>query len=138
MLLCTDGEDNASRESLEQAIRRLQEENGPTVYTIGLLGEEHSKRARRALRAMAEETGGVAFLPQGLSEVEAITQQIAHDIRNQYTIGYKPSKPQSQGGFRTVKVEANAKGYKKLQVRTRSGYYAGQQRAAAPEAPRSK
>jgi Ca-activated chloride channel homolog len=130
LLVVTDGEDNASRESLEQAIRRLQEENGPTVYTIGLLGEEHSKRARRALRQMAEETGGIAFFPQGLSEVDTITQQIAHDIRNQYTIGYKPSKPQSEGGFRSVKVDANAKGYKKLQVRTRSGYYAGQNRAA--------
>jgi VWFA-related protein len=139
LLVVTDGEDNASRESLEQAIRRLQEENGPTVYTIGLLGEEHSKRARRALREMAEETGGVAFFPQGVGEVDAITQQIAHDIRNQYTIGYKPSKPQSEGGFRTVKVDANAKGYKKLQVRTRSGYYAGQQRAGAPAAaPSSK
>jgi len=139
LLVVTDGEDNASRESLEQAIRRLQEENGPTVYTIGLLGEEHNKRARRALRAMAEETGGMAFFPQGLAEVDAITQQIAHDIRNQYTIGYKPSKPQSEGGFRTVKVEANAKGYKRLQVRTRSGYYAGQQRAAAPaETPKAK
>jgi VWFA-related protein len=130
LLVVTDGEDNASRESLEQAIRRLQEENGPTVYTIGLLGEEHSKRARRALRQMAEESGGIAFFPQGLGEVDAITQQIAHDIRNQYTIGYKPSKPQSEGGFRTVKVDANAKGYKKLQVRTRSGYYAGQNRSA--------
>lgn len=139
LLVVTDGEDNASRESLEQAIRRLQEENGPTVYTVGLLGEEHSKRARRALREMAEETGGVAFFPQGVSEVDAITQQIAHDIRNQYTIGYKPSKPQSLGGFRTVKVDANAQGYKKLQVRTRSGYYAGQQRAAAPpEEPKAK
>jgi len=139
LLVVTDGEDNASRESLEQAIRRLQEENGPTVYTIGLLGEEHSKRARRALRQIAEETGGMAFFPQGLAEVESITQQIAHDIRNQYTIGYKPSKPQSEGGFRSVKVEANAKGYKKLQVRTRSGYYAGQQRAATPaEAPSAK
>ena len=131
LLVVTDGEDNASRESLEQAVRRLQEENGPTVYTIGLLGEEHTKRARRALRSMAEETGGLAFFPQGLAEVDSITQQIAHDIRNQYTIGYKPSKPQSEGGFRTVKVEANAKGYKKLQVRTRSGYYAGQQQRAA-------
>jgi VWFA-related protein len=131
LLVVTDGEDNASHESLEQAIRRLQEENGPTVYTIGLLGDEHSKRARRALRQMAEETGGIAFFPQGLGEVDAITQQIAHDIRNQYTIGYKPSKPQSEGGFRTVKVDANAKGYKKLQVRTRSGYYAGQSRAAS-------
>ena len=139
LLVVTDGEDNASRESLEQAIRRLQEENGPTVYTIGLLQEEHSKRARRALREMAEETGGMAFFPQSLAEVDAITQQIAHDIRNQYTIGYKPSKPQSQGGFRTVKVDANAKGYKKLQVRTRSGYYAGQQRAATPaETPSAK
>ena len=137
LLVVTDGEDNASHESLEQAIRRLQEENGPTVYTIGLLGDEHSKRARRALRQMAEETGGIAFFPQSLSEVDAITQQIAHDIRNQYTIGYKPSKPQSEGGFRTVKVEATAKGYKKLQVRTRSGYYAGQSRAGS-DAPSSK
>lgn len=131
LLVVTDGEDNASRESLEQAIRRLQEQNGPTVYTIGLLGDEHSKRARRALREMAEETGGIAFFPQGLGEVDAITQQIAHDIRNQYTIGYKPSRPQSEGGFRMVKVDANAKGYKKLQVRTRSGYYAGQSRVAS-------
>ena len=137
LLVVTDGEDNASRESLEQAIRRFQEENGPTVYTIGLLGDEHSKRARRALRQMAEETGGIAFFPQGLGEVDAITQQIAHDIRNQYTIGYKPSKPQSEGGFRTVKVDANAKGYKKLQVRTRSGYYAGQSRVAS-DAPADK
>jgi VWFA-related protein len=132
LLVVTDGDDNASRESLEQAIRRLQEENGPTVYTIGLLAEERSKRAKRALREMAEETGGMAFFPQGLAEVDAITQQIAHDIRNQYTIGYHPSKPQAEGGFRTVKVDASAKGYKRLQVRTRSGYYAGQQRTAAP------
>jgi Ca-activated chloride channel family protein len=139
LLVVTDGEDNASRESLEQAIRRLQEENGPTVYTIGLLSEERSKRAKRALRQMAEETGGMAFFPQGLSEVDSITQQIAHDIRNQYTIGYKPTKPQSEGGFRSVKVDANAKGYKRLQVRTRSGYFAGQQRAATPaEAPTAK
>jgi Ca-activated chloride channel family protein len=127
LLVVTDGEDNASRESLEQAVRRLEEKNGPTVYTIGLLGEEHSKRARRALREMAEDTGGVAFFPRDLSEVQAITSQIAHDIRNQYTIQYKPSTPQSAGGYRTVRVDAQAKGYKKLQVRTRSGYYAGQQ-----------
>jgi Ca-activated chloride channel homolog len=133
LLVVTDGEDNASTESLEQALRRLEEQNGPTVYTIGLLSEEHSKKSRRALREMAEDTGGVAFFPKDLSEVEAITQQIAHDIRNQYTIQYKPSTPQSAGGYRTVKVEATAKGYKKLQVRTRSGYYAGQQRAAASQ-----
>lgn len=131
LLVVTDGEDNASRESLEQTLRRLEEKNGPTIYTIGLLAEEHGKRARRALREMAEDTGGVSFFPKDLDEVQAITTQIAHDIRNQYTIQYKPSTPQSAGGYRTVKVQAQAKGYKNLQVRTRSGYYAGQQRASA-------
>jgi len=135
LLVVTDGEDNASRESLEQALRRLEEQNGPTIYTIGLLGEEHNKRARRALREMAEDTGGVAFFPKDLSEVNAITTQIAHDIRNQYTIQYKPTVPQSHGGYRTVKVEAQAPGYKKLQVRTRSGYYAGQQQRASNSGP---
>jgi Ca-activated chloride channel family protein len=137
LLVVTDGEDNASRESLEQALRRLEEQNGPTIYTIGLLGEEHNKRARRALREMAEDTGGVAFFPKDLSEVQAITTEIAHDIRNQYTIQYKPTTPQSAGGYRTVKVVAQAPGYKHLQVRTRSGYYAGQQqqRTASTSGP---
>ena len=130
LLVVTDGEDNASRESLEQAIRRLQAENGPTVYTIGLLGEERQHRAHRALQEMAEQTGGIAFFPKDLSEVDAISQEIAHDIRSQYIIGYKPSTPQSMGGYRTIKVEARAPGYKHLLVRTRSGYYAGQERAA--------
>jgi len=137
LLVVTDGEDNASRESLEQAVRRLQEQNGPTVYTIGILGEDHAKRARRALREMAEETGGIAFFPKDLTQVNAITTQIAHDIRNQYTIGYKPSTPRSMGGYRTVKVDAAAKGYKHLQVRTRSGYYAGQQQQRAAATPPS-
>jgi VWFA-related protein len=108
----------------------LQAENGPTVYTIGILGEERQRRARRALTEMSEQTGGVSFFPKDLGEVDSISQAVAHDIRNQYTIGYKPVRPQSQGGYRTVKVEARAPGYKHLMVRTRSGYYAGQERAA--------
>lgn len=131
LVVVTDGEDNASRESLEQAVRRLQAENGPTVYTVGLLwGEGHLKRAKRALQEMAEDTGGVWFFPRDLSEVDTITRQIAHDIRNQYTIGYRPTRPPTEGGYRSVKVEARAKGYGKLQVRTRSGYYAAQERAS--------
>ena len=131
LLVVTDGEDNASRESLEQAVRRLQAENGPTVYTIGLLGGERQRRARRALATVAEDTGGVSFFPKDLGEVDSITQEVAHDIRNQYTIGYRPTRPQSQGGYRSIKVIAHAHGYKKLQVRTRTGYYAGSERASA-------
>jgi len=129
LLVVTDGEDNASRSSLERAVRFLQAENGPVVYTIGLLGDEHAKRARRALQTMAEDTGGVSFFPRDLKEVDSISSEVAHDIRNQYTIGYKPTTPQSEGGYRTVKVEAKAPHHGKLTVRTRSGYYPGQEQA---------
>jgi len=127
LFVVTDGEDNASRESLEQAIHRLQEENGPTVYAIGLLGEEKARRARRALETIAQGTGGIAFLPRTVDEVDEISNSVAHDIRSQYTIGYKPTTPKSVGGYRTIHVVARAKGYKQLNVRTRSGYYPGQE-----------
>jgi len=129
LFVVTDGEDNASRETLEQAVRRLQEENGPTVYAIGLLGEERAHRARRALEIIAERTGGIAFLPKTLDQVDEISSSIAHDIRNQYMIGYKPTTPKSMGGYRTIHVEARAKGYGKLTVRTRTGYYPGQEQS---------
>ena len=129
LFVVTDGEDNASRESLEEAVRRLQEENGPTVYAIGLLGEEKARRARRALETIAQRTGGISFFPRTLDEVDAISSSVAHDIRNQYTIGYKPTTPKTAGGYRAIRVEAKAKGYGKLVVRTRSGYYPGQEHA---------
>jgi Ca-activated chloride channel family protein len=128
LFVVTDGEDNASRESLEQAVQRLQAENGPTVYAIGLLGEERQHRARRALQVIAERTGGVAFLPKTLDQVDEISRSVAHDIRNQYTIGYQPTTPKTVPGYRTIRVEAHARGYGKLTVRARSGYYPGQER----------
>ena len=128
LFVVTDGEDNASRENLEQAVKQLQEENGPSVYAIGILGdEEHPKRAKRALQIMADRTGGIAFFPKTLDEVDAISKSIAGDIRNQYTIGYKPTNPKTTGGYRSIRVEAKAKGHKKMSVRTKSGYYAGNQ-----------
>src|SRR5205085_8833282 len=86
LLVVTDGDDNSSRESLEQAVRRLQDEGGPTVYAVGIQGDDHSKRSKRALQALSEQTGGIAFFPKDVSEVDAITQAVARDIRNQYTI----------------------------------------------------
>jgi Ca-activated chloride channel homolog len=132
LLVITDGEDNESRESLEQAIRAVQDENGPTIYTIGLLGADgKERRARHALEALSTQTGGVAFFPKTVDEVETISAAVARDIRNQYSITYKPRNPQSNGGFRHVKVVARASGYRELQVRTKNGYFAGTQRAAA-------
>ena len=100
IFVVTDGEDNASNETLEQAVKQLQEENGPSVYAIGILGdEEHPKRARKALEIIAQRTGGIAFFPKTLDEVDEISRTVARDIRNQYTIGYKPTKPRDATDF---------------------------------------
>jgi Ca-activated chloride channel homolog len=134
IFVVTDGEDNESAETLEQAVRRLQGENGPTVYAIGILeGEEHPKHAKRALQIMSERTGGIAFFPKTLDEVDAISRSVAHDIRTQYTIGYKPTTPKNQGGYRQVKVDARSRSYGKLTVRTKSGYYAGTEPASGAQ-----
>jgi VWFA-related protein len=132
LLVITDGEDNESRDSLEQTIRAVQSENGPTIYTIGILSEEDNKRrAKRALEQLSLQTGGVAFFPKNLQEVDEISRAVAHDIRNQYTITYKPTNPQANGGYRKVRVIARAPGYKELQVRTRSGYFADDKKTAS-------
>jgi len=131
IFLVTDGEDNASSETLEQAVKQLSLEGGPSVYAIGILGDEdHPKRAKKALQILADRTGGIAFFPKTLDEVDSISRTIANDIRNQYAIGYKPSSPKKAGEFRQIRVEAKAKGHGKLIVRTKSGYYAGAEAAS--------
>src|SRR5215467_7903507 len=132
IFVVTDGEDNASSETLEQAVKQLQQENGPSVYAIGILGdEEHPKRAKKALQILSDRTGGIAFFPKTLDEVDDISKNIANDIRNQYAIGYKPTNPKGAGGFRQIHVDAKAKGHGKMVVRTKSGYYAASQTASA-------
>jgi len=132
IFLVTDGEDNASSETLEQSVKQLSVDGGPSVYAIGILGDEdHPKRAKKALQIIADRTGGIAFFPKTLDEVDSISRTIANDIRNQYAIGYKPSNPKKAGEFRQIRVEAKAKGHGKLVVRTKSGYYAGTEAASA-------
>jgi Ca-activated chloride channel family protein len=126
LLVITDGRDNASQETLQQATRRLQQENGPTLYAVGLLSDELQPSGTGALQSLADSTGGVAFFPKGLDEVDEITRTVARDIRSQYTIGYKPTNPRQNSNYRRILVTAQAPGHRKLTVRTRSGYYPGE------------
>ena len=129
ILIITDGEDNASGLTLEQTIRRVQDLGGPIVYCIGLLfgddgGGHEARQAKRALQLLAQETGGIAYFPRSLNDVDPVATEVARDIRSQYTIGYHSTKPAALGGYRQVRVLAHAPGAKKnLNVRTRNGYY---------------
>jgi Ca-activated chloride channel homolog len=128
LLVITDGEDNASTATLEQTIRRIQDIDGPVIYSIGLLfGQDTDKRearhARRVLESLSEETGGVAYFPKSVHDVDEIASEVAKDIRTQYTIAYHSTKSPTLGGYRQVHVEAKEKGMGKLSVRTRAGYF---------------
>lgn len=127
LLVVTDGEDNTSRNTLERMIKELQKTD-TVIYSIGLLSEEKGKaknRAKKALKEMAEASGGLAFFPENVEDVHSICDQVAHDIRNQYTLAYYPSNAKRDGTYRAVTVEViPPRGRGKLVARTRNGYYA--------------
>ncbi len=129
LLLISDGEDRDSRYKFESVLEFARESHA-SIYVVGLFDKEGErsraqKKAARNLQELAEETGGKYFFPDSADEVEAICIQIAHEIRNQYTLGYKPSNARRDGTWRTVTVKLNTdKNSKKLVARAKRGYYA--------------
>lgn len=126
LLVITDGQDNMSQETLQEAIRKLQPNKGAIVYAIGLADQGMTRGAREALQNLAASTGGVAYFPQSLDEVDTVTRTVAHDIRSQYTLAFKPAGAASKTGYQAIRVEARGPGRSRLTVRTRSGYYPGE------------
>ena len=124
LLVITDGQDNMSRETLQDAVRKLQSNKGPTVYAIGLTDQGMTRTAREALQNLASSTGGVAFFPKTLDEVDDISRTIAHDIRSQYTLAYNPGDTTGKG-YQRIEVAAR-RPHQHLIVRTRTGYYPGE------------
>jgi VWFA-related protein len=134
LLVVTDGEDNASRNSLEKMIREVQKTD-TVIYTIGLLGQENkkeAKRARKALEQIAAASGGLAYFPENVDDVHSICEQVAHDIRNQYILAYYSTNTRRDGTFRAVAVDViPPRGRGKLVARTRNGYYAPMDKSSA-------
>jgi VWFA-related protein len=137
LLVITDGEDNRSKYKLDKFMAHVREAKDVTVYAIGLLEENDdrgglfhkspSKKAKQDLIQLTELTGGQAFFPKSVSEVEQICQRIARDLRNQYTLGYSPTNKNQDGAWRKVEVRVNPPrnvNAAKLTLRTKQGYYA--------------
>lgn len=126
LLIVSDGEDNYSRATFAALLDQAQRSSA-LIYAVGLLTQEKPESAardRQALLSLAEATGGAAFFPTGVPEVESICAQIARDIRHQYTVGYYPSNASHDGSFRSLRVEVvPPPGGGKLSVRARTGYF---------------
>lgn len=131
LLVITDGDDDASRKTLSDAMKAAAQSNA-AIYAIGVFSadDRHNdkkmiRRSTKELKDLAEVTGGMAYFPETLDDVKPVCEQVARDIRNQYTIGYYPTNAAKDGTFRPVQVQlVSTAGHGKLAVRTRTGYYA--------------
>jgi Ca-activated chloride channel family protein len=124
LVIVTDGEDNSSSIDLARLTREA-EQRGVLVYAIGLLNdsnERESARARKDLDTLTAATGGEAFYPKDLDEVDGIAKHVAHDLRNQYTIAYIPTDQHLDGTFRRIKLVVTSP--PDAVAKTREGYYA--------------
>jgi len=124
LLVVTDGNDNTSNIGLDALVRKAQASE-VLIYCIGLLNEEEpadARSARKALKELADASGGQDYYPKDLPDVEKITPEVAHEIRNQYLLAYSPTNASLDGTYRQIRVKVV--GYEKATIRTRSGYYA--------------
>jgi Ca-activated chloride channel homolog len=121
LVLVSDGGDNSSVHVADD-VKRMVLESRATIYTIGIIDEDEPERNPALLRRIAQVSGGEAYFPKELSEVTAISVQIAADIRTRYTIGYVPVRSSERGSLRKITVTASAPNGHKLVVHTRTGY----------------
>jgi Ca-activated chloride channel homolog len=138
LVVITDGEDNSSSESLKQAIETAEREE-VTVYAVSThdardlttsFKTEDIALGDRALRLLADRTGGDAFFPGSVSYLDRSLNQLQQVIRSRYLISYKPALFKLDGEYRPIEIRAQKAGHK-LRVSARKGYYA--QAATAPE-----
>ena len=138
LLVITDGEDMDSKYGINPLLAHIREASNISIYAIGLLEENDdrgglfskppSKKAKEELTRIAELTGGEAYFPKTVEEVTDICKRIARELRNQYTLGYRPTNSKNDGGARVIKLNVTPPpGISKPIVRFKTGYTAPSQ-----------
>ncbi len=120
IILLSDGDDNQSRVSREEAVEMAQKAE-VIIYTISTNTSGQRLKGDKVLEHFAEETGGRAFFPFKIADVSDAFSQIQDELRSQYAISYKPADLQPNGKYHSIQILADNKKYK---VRARKGYYA--------------
>jgi Ca-activated chloride channel family protein len=127
LVVISDGEENYSEHyKLNDALRELQK-NDCLFYSINPTGPSLSLntisiRGQSVMEAMSSATGGKAFVPEKIGDLEAVFRQIAEELQAQYLLGYYSTDERADGGFRQIKVHVPKR--RDLRVRARQGYYA--------------
>ncbi len=128
IVLLSDGEDTSSLLPFEEVLD-LAKRSETAIYAIGLRSDEGAsssssrgfKEAEFVLRQMAQETGGRAFFPNQVTELNGIYTLIAEELSSQYTVGYTSRNPKRDGAWRRIVVRVNRPN---TTARTKQGYFA--------------
>jgi len=127
LIVISDGEENYSEHyKLDDALRELQK-NDCLFYSINPSGQalklnEISIKGQNVMESMSSQTGGKAFVPERIDDLEAVFRQIADELQAQYLLGYYSTDERADGGFRQISVRLPKR--PDLRVRARQGYYA--------------
>ncbi len=124
LIVFSDGEDTSSLVSFEEVLD-LAKRSETSIYTIALRGNETNARGFReaefVMRQLAQETGGRAFFPSRIRDLDGVYSQIADELASQYTVGYTSKNPRNDGAFRRIVVQVAREN---ATTRTKRGYYA--------------
>lgn len=129
LVIVSDGGDNASRHTYSQVLAMAQRSQ-TLIYSIGLGDSLDQDENPDALKRLCKNTGGIAYFPGSETHVRDISMQIARDLREQYTLGFAPEGTNNDHSFRKIEVKVSAPGRGKLHVRSRPGYFGGQEKPA--------
>ena len=124
LIVFSDGEDTSSLVSFEEVLD-LAKRSETSIYTIALRGNDSSTRGFReaefVMRQLAQETGGRAFFPAKIEDLNGVYTQIADELASQYTLGYTSKNPKADGAFRRIVVQVARAN---VTARTKKGYFA--------------
>lgn len=120
LIVVSDGGDNVSRTSFSQLTRAI-EESQATIYTVGLLDPNDPDLNQRVLHRIAAVSGGELFIPNQLTDVPAVFEQIAKDVRSRYLLAFNAST--AKAGMHKLRVEVHDGGGRKLSVHARTSYW---------------
>jgi Ca-activated chloride channel family protein len=126
MLLYTDGGDTRSELTFSDTLDLLKSSD-VTVYAIGYLENQSSSarsQAQNQLQRMAAVTGGQAFFPTSIKELDKIYERIQREIAARYSLGFVSSDTRRDGAWRKVEIRVKRSDLKGAKLRTRSGYFA--------------
>ena len=122
LVLISDGDDNASKITLQQAIEAAQREE-VTIYTISTNNSGYTRGGDKILKDLAFQTGGQTFLPNNAREMVKAFTSIEQEMRSRYALAYQPADLREDGRFHRIEIRAQ-KSNRKIHVHARKGYFA--------------